>query len=531
MEHSWKDRKELNKNEQIKLQKDGLAIFQDLEKFRKLSMTEMLPEDIELLKWAGVYAQRPKNGHFMLRIKIPSGKLTSSQAREIALLAKKYGHGEIQITTRQAMQLHWLELKDLPDILERLQKIGLTTTEACGDCPRNILGNPLMGIDPDELLDTTTIVEELMAFFINNPEFSNLPRKFKISVSSNPHDTGYAAINDLAFIPAMLTANEVNISGFHVLVGGGLSAQPHLAKKLDIFLTPKEVLPFARAIALIFREQGYRVKRTHCRLKFLIEDWSFEKIYQEIEKITGPLTHGGQTQAKDWNPGIYHGVHPQKQGGYSYIGADIPMGQLRDEDLLAFADLAETYGDGNLRTTNSQNILLINIPNEKVPQVSASPLLQKFSIEPKYFSGYATACTGNTYCNWAPIETQQRLLSITQTLDKEFPKINSPIRLHLSGCPHSCAQTQIADIGLCGGLERIGDISVASFTVFIGGTLGSTPAFAKQLKGRIKENDVLDFLRKIIELFITNHKPSESFHQFSQRIGIAVFQQIFDDCR
>ena len=335
-----------NRNEQWKHDKDGLEIIQEIPALADKAFKEIDPGDVERLKWAGIYAQRPRDGHFLVRVKLPSGQLTAEQAEVLAALAAEYGKGELQITIRQAVQIHNITLRDACDILPRLSAVGLSSVEACGDVPRTILGNPLAGVDAEELLYTRP----------------NLPRKFKISISANPHDAGFARINDLAFVPAE-REGEV---GFMAYVGGGLSAEPYLAERLPFFIRPAEVKAVAIAVATIFRDAGYREKRNHCRLKYLVADLGAEAVAAKVEAQTGALLRGGEEVTAPWNYGRFYGVHAQKQAGLSYVGVHVTNGHIAAEDLKVFAALAKRYGQGRLRTTNSQNLILLDIPESAV---------------------------------------------------------------------------------------------------------------------------------------------------------------------
>ena len=336
-----------NRNEQWKHDKDGLEIIKEIPALADKAFKDIDPGDVERLKWAGIYAQRPRDGHFLVRVKLPSGQLTAEQAEVLANLAAEYGKGEIQITIRQAVQIHNITLRDACDILPRLKAVGLSSVEACGDVPRTILGNPLAGVDAEELLDTRPIVEEVFQFFLGNRAFSNLPRKFKISISANPHDAGFARINDIAFVPAK-REGEV---GFAAYVGGGLSAEPYLAKRLPFFIRPEEVKAVAIAVATLFRDEGYREKRNHCRLKYLVADLGAEAVAAKVEAQTGALLRGGEEVTAPWNYGRFYGVHAQKQAGLSYVGVHVTNGHIAAEDapqrtVCWEADLTEnrTFG-------------------------------------------------------------------------------------------------------------------------------------------------------------------------------------------
>ncbi|WP_298462044.1 nitrite/sulfite reductase [uncultured Mitsuokella sp.] len=511
-----------NRNEQWKQEKDGLDIFGEIEALSGKAFSELDPGDVERLKWAGIYAQRPRDGHFLVRVKLPSGTLSAAQAEVLADLAHAYGRDEVQITIRQAVQIHNITLRDAVVIRRALAEAGLSSVEACGDVPRTILGNPLMGVDPEELLDTTPLVEETYRFFLGNRDFSNLPRKFKVSISANPHDAGFARINDLAFVPA----RRAGETGFHAYVGGGLSAEPYLAQKLPFFIRPEEVLPVARAVATLFRDEGYREKRNHCRLKYLVADLGIEAVAAKITAQTGTLEAGGEEITAPWQYGRFYGVHAQKQPGLSYVGVHLAKGHIEAADLRAFAGLAKTYGTGRLRTTNSQNLILLDIPAERLDALLAEELFARYPLQPGLFSGYASSCTGNAYCNFAPIETKDRLQQLTQALDAAFPAADVPVRINLTGCFHSCAQPQIADIGLTGGRAKVDGEVTPVYTVQVGGSLGPDAAYAQPLAGRVADAKLFAALRALVAHYFAVREVGEAFHETVRRTPLADWQAV-----
>jgi ferredoxin-nitrite reductase len=529
MSFVWEEQiEELHAFEKVKLEKDGLDILKSLADYQKSGFNSISANDRDLLKWAGVYVQKPRtDGYLMMRVKIPSGILNSQQARVLARIARNFGRGIVDITTRQAIQFHWLTVENLPKVFEELHEIGLDTTEACGDCPRTILGNPLAGIDPDETMDTTEIVEEVFEYFQNNREFSNLPRKFKISISANVYNTGYAEINDLALTPAVKTIEGQEIYGFHVYVGGGLSAKPHLAQKLDLFVQPHEVLKVSKAVVTIFRDFGYRKNRQHARLKFLVADWGEEKFKCELLKLTGPLESSGTDLTRGWNAGSFYGVHPQKQPGLSFVGLSIPVGRLEAEELEEVAQCAERYGDGSLRTTNSKNLLLANIANEDLDALQAEDIIQRFAPKPQSFAEHVVTCTGKEFCNLALVETKNTALRIAEYLDQTI-KMETPLRIHINGCPNACGQAPIADIGLRGAVGKVNGEMIEKFQVSIGGKLGENARFAVPLQGTVPANQVHEVVRNFDELFQNQKLPQESFSNFVDRIGVEIFQDEID---
>ncbi|MDU2243402.1 MAG: nitrite/sulfite reductase, partial [Paenibacillus sp.] len=520
----------LNKFEFVKLEKDGLDVIRTIiEEYAVKGYDSIPADDMDRFKWAGVYQQKPKDGHFMMRVRINTGIMTTRQARALADIARLYGRDLVDVTTRQAIQFHWLRVEHLPDIFKRLEEVGLYSFEACGDCPRTIVGNPLAGIDKDELIDTTEIVEEVNQFFLLNRDFSNLPRKYKMSISANTYNNAQAEINDLAFTPAVKVIGGKEVVGFHAMVGGGLSAKPHLAKPLDIFVRPEEVLKVAIGVTTIFRDYGYREKRHHARLKFLVADWGPEKFKEKLVELVGELESRGEDKTVGWQAAYFDGVHPQKQEGLNYIGLNVPVGRLNAAELEQLADVADQYGEGKIRTTMSQNILLSGIPDDKVEAALQAPVLQRLTPFPKPFMSRTVSCTGNEFCNLAIVETKQRAVEVAEYLDQHVD-LDEKVRIHFIGCPNACGQKHIADIGLQGSLVKTPEGMVDAFDIAVGGTLGGgangpQAQFNQALKGRVKGDQVAYVLEQLLLFYKTNRKPSESFHEFVLRVGVPAFQE------
>lgn len=519
------DPSKLNKVELLKLEKDGLDVIRTIIEKYAAEGYESIPEDeLNRFKWAGVYEQKPKDGHFMMRVRINSGVLNTEQARVLAGIAKDYGRNLMDVTTRQAVQYHWLRVEHMPDIFKRLESVGLYSFEACGDCPRTIVGNPLAGIDPNELMDTRALVDQVNDFFLMNRDFSNLPRKFKMSISSNIYNTAHAEINDLAFTPATKVIDGQEVLGFHVWVGGGLSAKPHLAKKLDLFARPEDVLKIAVGVTTIFRDFGYREKRHHARLKFLVADWGAEKFLAKLTEIIGELPTQGDDQTVGWNAAYFDGVHPQKEAGLNYVGLNVPVGRLSGEEFEELARLADVYGNGQLRTTMSQNILLSGIPDAKVEALLKEKVLERLTPNPNKFTSRTVSCTGNEFCNLAVVETKIRAVKVAEYLD-EHVQLDSDIRIHFVGCPNACGQKHIADIGLQGALVKTPDGMIDAFDIAVGGTLGQGAQFNQVLKGRVVGDNVGPVLAQLILFYKENRSEDESFNQFVNRVGVPAFQE------
>ncbi|EEL71744.1 MULTISPECIES: nitrite/sulfite reductase [Bacillus] len=528
-EKVWANNEKLNPSEKKKLEKDGLEIFNDIPYYAENGFESIPKEEWDAFKWAGLYLQRPKEaGYFMMRVNIPSGIITNAQAEVLASIAKDYGRDVLDITTRQAIQFHWLEIGQIPDIFKRLARVGLSSAGACGDITRNITGNPLAGIDANELFDTTSIVKEIYDYFQHNEEFSNLPRKFKMSISSNIYNSANAEINCVAFTPATKEIDGEKKVGFHIKVGGGLSARPYLAEELDVFVLPEEVKAVSIAIATIFRDFGYREKRHLARLKFLVADWGAEKFKEKLVEYTGPLQSKGESALKGWNAGYFYGVQDQKQAGLKYVGFNVPVGRLHAEEMFEIARIAKKYGNGQIRTCNSQNFIIPNVPPENTEGLLSEPLFEAISANPKSFIGHAVSCTGIEYCNLALVETKERLRKIAEYLDTQIA-LDVPVRIHMVGCPNSCGQRQIADIGLQGVKLKTKEKGIVeAFEIYVGGTLLDGGAYNEKLKGKIDGEDLPDVLVSFLSYFQKNKLLAETFYDFVGRVGVEELQIILN---
>lgn len=525
----WADNEKLNKTEIAKLEKDGLEILKDIPYYAENGFGSIPKDQWDLFKWAGLYLQRPKeDGYFMMRVNVPSGILSNIQVKTLAGIARDYGRGVFDITTRQAVQFHWLEIQQIPDIFERLEAVGLSSTGACGDITRNIVGNPIAGLDPDELFDTTDLVKEVYRYFQRNEDFSNLPRKYKMSISTNLKNAANAEINDLSFIPAIKVIDGVEKKGFHIKIGGGLSARPYLAQTVDAFIEPEKTLDVAIAVTTIFRDYGYREKRHQSRLKFLMADWGPEKFLAKIQEYTGPLPSKGEDLTSEWNAGYFYGVHDQKQKGLKFLGFNVPVGRLDAEEVFELARISGKYGNGEIRTCNSQNLIIPNVSAEKVEALLEEPIFKRISINPNSFIGHAVSCTGIEYCNLALVETKERMRLIAEELDRKI-QLDVPVRMHMVGCPNSCGQRQIADIGLQGmKIRNANKEMVEAYEIYVGGTLVDGGKFNEKLKGKIPAEQLTDVLKKLLLHFKVQKLVGETFYDFKKRVGLGNLQQALD---
>ncbi|MFP7443761.1 nitrite/sulfite reductase [Bacillus infantis] len=525
----WADNEKLNKTEKAKLEKDGLEILNDIPYYAANGFESIPKDQWDLFKWAGLYLQRPKeDGYFMMRVNVPSGILTKPQVDALAGIARDYGRGVFDITTRQAIQFHWLEISQIPDIFNRLEAVGLSSAGACGDITRTIVGNPIAGLDPHELFDTTEIVNEVYTYFQKNEDFSNLPRKYKMSISANLHNASNAEINCVSFTPAVKVIDGDERKGFHLKVGGGLSSRPYLAETLDVFIEPERTLETAIAVTTIFRDYGYREKRHLARLKFLMADWGPEKFKEKLLEYTGPLPEKGTEPAGGWNAGYFYGIHDQKQPGLKFLGFNVPVGRLSADEVFELSRISAHYGNGEIRTCNSQNLIIPNIPEENVEALLQEPIFSRITINPNSFIGHAVSCTGIEYCNLALVETKERMRVIAEELDNRIT-LDVPVRIHMVGCPNSCGQRQIADIGLQGMKVRNENKEmVEAYEIYVGGTLNAGGKFNEKLKGKVEAEKLADVLEELLHLFKNEKSAGESFFDFVGRAGLELFQQQLD---
>ncbi|MEH1974070.1 MAG: ferredoxin--nitrite reductase [Nostoc sp.] len=494
----------LNKFEKLKVEKDGLAIKSEIEKFAALGWEAMNETDRDhRLKWVGVFFRPVTPGKFMMRLRMPNGILTSNQMRVLAQVVQRYGDdGCADITTRQNIQLRGIRIEDLPDIFNRFHAVGLTSVQSGMDNVRNITGDPVAGLDADELYDTRELVQQIQDMLTNkgegNPEFSNLPRKFNIAIAGGRDNSVHAEINDLAFVPAFKEAGEQGsrgageqgsrgageqnllsadshdkIFGFNVLVGGFFSAKRcEAAIPLNAWVAPEDVVAVCRAVLEVFRDCGPRANRQKSRLMWLIDEWGLDKFRAEVETRLGKsLISAAPKDEIDWEKRDHIGVYKQKQAGLNYAGLNIPVGRLYAEDMFEIARLAEVYGTGEIRFTVEQNIVIPNIADSRLATFLAEPLLERFSINPGLLARSLVSCTGAQFCNFALIETKNRALAMIKALEEELT-FTKPVRIHWTGCPNSCGQPQVADIGLMGTKTRKNGKTLEGVDIYMGGKVG-----------------------------------------------------------
>ncbi len=506
-----------NKVEILKQEKDGLDVWPDLLRYSKSGFDTITPDDMTRFRWYGVYEQQPKAGHFMMRVKLPGGDVSSAQWRVMGEIACDYGQGIADITTRQNIQYHWLTIETIPQVIQRLSSVGLSTVGACGDITRNICGCPVAGIDPYEIIDARPLIREVTRYFQGNKEFSDLPRKYKISIAGCAHLCHQPQINDVGFTALVRRLNGREEIGFHVRVGGGLSTQPHLGQRLNLFARPEQVPDVARGITEIFRDHGYRERRNHARLKFLVADWGAEKF---LEVLTERLGWTPEPAAPDDEPksrGHDHlGVHSQQQAGLSWIGTVVLGGRLTADKMLAAADIADRYCAGNVRTTNQQNLLFPNIAEEDISDAKRALLDAGFVWDVSPFRRSGVACTGTEFCNLAITETKQRLATIVEYLETRLDW-DEELRINVNGCPNACGQHYVGDIGLQGCLAKVGDERVEAYDVCLGGRLGPDAKFTRAIQRKVPATRVGYALENLLVAYRGERTDDDRFSDFVDR--------------
>ncbi|TDE53517.1 nitrite/sulfite reductase [Nonomuraea mesophila] len=528
-------REPLNKNEENKKNDDGLNVRQRIiDIYSKRGFDSIDPADLRgRMRWYGLYTQRrpgidggktailePEeldDRYFMMRVRIDGGQLDLAQLRTIADIANEYARGTADLTDRQNIQLHWIEIEAVPDIWERLEAVGLSTTEACGDTPRVILGCPLAGIDTDEVLDATEQIRELKERVIGNPAYSNLPRKFKTALSGCSAHCTVHEINDVAFVGVV---NEHGEAGYDLWVGGGLSTNPMLAKRLGVFVRPDQVGDVHEGVTGIFRDYGYRRLRHRARLKFLVNDWGVEKFREVLEQeyLKEPLPDGPAPEPPRGSRRDHVGVFPQKDGNF-YVGFAPKVGRVDGDKLHQIADIAERHGSGRVRTTIEQKMVVLDVAPDQVDSIVAELEAADLRVRPSTFRRQTMACTGIEFCKLAIVETKTRAADLIDELESRLPSFDEPLTINVNGCPNACARTQTADIGLKGQLvvDENGE-QVEGFQIHLGGSLGVDSGFGRKVRGlKTTAKALPDYVTRVVSHYDEQKKEGESFADWVQR--------------
>jgi len=489
----------MNKIEEYKREKDGLDILQDIPRYATEGWETITDGDKERLKWAGVFFRRQTPGRFMMRLRLPNGFMSAMQLRTIGEISGEFGKGFADITTRQQIQLRWFAIHDVPEIWERLKAVDLISLQTGMDNIRGVIGCPVAGLTPNELFDASPVVREFTQIFLGNKAYTNLPRKFNVTITACKEACTHAEAQDIALTPAMKEIDGAKINGFNVAVGGKMGSGGYrIASPLNIFVTAQEAAAVCSHIVLIFRDHGARELRTKARLAFLIENWGVEKFRKELERrVDRPLASAGIDQRAPKHTD-HIGVFRQKQAGLNYIGLAVPVGRMTSEQMLEVADLAENYGNGQLRLTVGQNIIIPNVPDSKIGELTSEPVLQVLRYDPSEVMRGLVSCTGMDYCHFALIETKGWALKTARTLEEKLGK-TQPLSMHWSGCPAGCGNHTAADIGLLGKNIKVNGEIIEAVDVFAGGSTGCEPNLPVKLMEDVPCEDVPDVIAGLVK--------------------------------
>jgi ferredoxin-nitrite reductase len=521
-----RENQRLNKVEKIKLERHPLEVRQAIiDTYSKdLAAMDEVPGEVERLKWVGIYPQKQGGDAFMMRIKVPGGVLKPEQARVIGKIAADFANGPIpnphfgnnflDLTTRQDVQMHWIKMGDVPEIWRRLEEVGVTTVQACGDSARNVLCCPVSGLGREEVIDAYPVVQAISNYFTGNREYANLPRKFKMSVTGCLENCAQAEINDIGMLPA---EREDGTLGFNLRVGGGLSDGPRMASDIDVFVRPEDAVEITRGIAQVFGELGNRENRWTARMRYLVQELGPEGFREELEKrVCVELIPAGEDLTKRYR-GDHVGVHPQKDEGVYYVGLNVPVGRMSGEQFEEAGRLAEEYGS-EIRLATDQNLIITGVREERLDDLLAEPLLKRYSSNPGAFERGVVACTGNEFCRFAIVETKIRALEWAREMDRRVGELGQEaVRMHFSGCSASCAQPQIGDVGFRGETAKKKDAIVEGVDIGLGGSLGKDAAFIDWVEGAKPADEVPDALLRVFERFKEERREGERFHEWARR--------------
>jgi len=521
--------------ERLKREKNPWEGLDEIRRYAKSGFDSIPPEWIgTYFRWWGVYTQGDGAGvtggtggegralpFFMVRLRIPNGILNSTQLRAIADISERHARGIADLTTRQNFQLHWVSIESLPIVLEELNKVGLNTLGACGDVVRTITGCPVAGVDAAEIIDASPLALSVNKMFLGNADFVNLPRKFKISITGCKDWCTFPEIHDVGMTAVTRTLHGKPETGFAMHVAGGLSTEPHLAVRLNAFVRWNQVESVVRGAAQLFREASeLREHRDRARLKFLFlkHGWTAADFQSELEKKIGfPLDPAADLQAPNDVSRDHMGIHAQQQPGLFYVGASVLRGRITAEQMRATANLADRFAGGELRTTNLQNLLVVNVPRENTGTLARELDALGFRVEASPFWRGAVACSGTEFCKLAIAETKGFTRWLVGELEDRLPGFEQHLKLHVTGCPNSCGQHWIADIGLQGKKVKVGDRLVDAFYFCLGGAVGSHQQIARPVGYRCLATEVPDAIERLLQRFENDRADGENLRQFFAR--------------
>jgi ferredoxin-nitrite reductase len=518
-----------NKFEEIKNAKHPLDIYPDILRYAAMGpdgWQEITDDDKERLKWFGVFFRKPTPGHFMMRVRIPNGIATADQLRELAAITRAYGREVIDLTTRQQVQLRWMTIADVPDILDRLHRVGLTSMQTGLDNSRNVVGCPLAGLTSYELFDASPVVRAYHDALLADRVYANLPRKFNVSITGCLENCCNTETQDIGLTPATRRIDGKIVLGFNVRVGGKMGSGGMLVgTPLDAFVSIEEGADLCAQITRLFAQHGPRETRSRARMAFLVEDWGVDRFRAELEREWGrPIERAGQ-EARSPRKTDHLGVTQQAGAGLYAVGLCVPVGRSSAAQIEELARLADQYGSGEVRFTIDQNVLLVNVPDRALPRLLAEPLLRDLRPDPSSVMRGTVSCIGVDYCNLALAETKGAARMLVDHLEKVLHGPDGhgdekrlrlrPITMNWSGCPAACGNHQAADLGFLGGKTRIGDEVVETFDVFVGGCAGLAPRAARKVLEKIPTAE----LPAVGEALMRAHARGESLEDVAARIA------------
>ena len=521
--------------ERLKREKNPWDALDEIRQFARSGFSSIPPQWIgTYFRWWGVYTQGDGAGvlggqggegkalpFFMVRVRITNGLLTSRQLRTIAQLSRLYARGSADLTVRQNIQLHWVTIESLPEILQALWDVGLNTKGACGDVTRNITGCPVAGVDAHEICDALPVARQIEHMLVGNPEFSNFPRKFKISIAGCRVWCSYPEINDIGLTAIERTVRGAKEVGYSLRVGGGLSADPHLAVRLNAFVRSHQLLPAVKGVAELFRDSdSLREHRERARLKFLFlrNGWTAEDFQKELEKRIG--FHFDPAADEHPPADIYRdhvGIHPQKQDGYCYVGASVLRGRITPEQMSTAADLADRFASGELRTTGMQNLVIVNVPTIHAEDLARELDSIGLRVGGSPFWRGAIACSGTEFCKLAITETKSFSRWLVEELDEKLPGFDQDLKLHVTGCPNSCGQHWIADIGIEGKKIKDEGRLVDAYYFCLGGSVGLNQGLARAVGYRCRASEVPDAIERLLRAYLADRMAAENLRHFFGR--------------
>lgn len=506
-----------NNVEKLKREKFPLEIVNDIDDLAQKNYLDIAEEDMVRFQWYGLYQDKPKVGYFMLRIKAPSGILTARQYRAIGELSQKYGRDYTELSTRQNVQLHWLQIKDFNEVFAAMEAVGLTSLGGCGDSVRNVTGCPVAGLDTDELWDCRDELDEVVQFFLTAREYFDLPRKHKITISTCTAMCNAPEINCIVFVGTRQDGQD----GYSLRVGGGLSSTPRLARDLNVFVPRGEALDVSKAILDVWRtDLRYRLSRAKARMKFLVDDYGADGVRSAVEAKLGRSLATLKEAPRPVGSPEHLGVHRQKgDDDRYYIGFPVFLGQVTGAQTIQIADLAAEF-DGQIRLARQQNFIITNVPGDRVDDVIRRVAEIGFPLDVNGIRGSSIGCTGQPLCNYAVAETKTKLHEIIDRLETRFGRDIEGLRLGVDGCPHSCAHHWVTDIGLQGTTARgdqAGHDKLEAYEMYLRGGLGADAEIGRPILRRVPTAEVASYVERLVGAYLAERSAGESFQAFAKR--------------